>query len=297
MTGIGGQDRSLILKTLCACVVLCVAGLCAGTFFDLQISQTLYQPTNPFAIFFSVVGLLPLTIPACILLGALAQRQMVGSKPVALRVLLAVVCVAFACVIAYLAVKSLPTIGGPESSILLPGIALVAISLVLGLGCVAVGFACARNNDEADLVRRALLAFVLLILSYALIELGKGIMHRPRYYAVATGIEGISFQPWYKPFTGYKELIEKGVANEVFKSFPSGHAAQIGTFVTGFYGLTVLIPSLRNKWRVAVVVGLVLVLAVCVSRMILGAHYLSDVSVGVLISTLVAFAIPSRAKE
>ncbi len=295
MTCIGKQDRSLMLKTLCACTVLCIAGLCVGTFFDLQISQTLYQPANPFAIFFSIVGLLPLTIPACVFLGALAQRQMVGEKPVALRVLLAIVCVALACVIAYVAVKGLPTIGGPEVSIELSGIALVIASLVLGLGCVAAGFVAARKNDEAELVRRLLLAIVVLAVSYALVELGKAIMHRPRYYTVVAGIEGVSFQPWYKPFSGYKELIESGVIGDAFKSFPSGHAAQAGSFLSGFYGLTALFPSLRNKWRVGIVVGLVLVLAICVSRIVLGAHYLSDVSVGVLAPVLVAFVIPTRA--
>ena len=65
---------------------------------------------------------------------------------------------------------------------------------------------------------------------------------------------------------------------------------QIASFLASFYGLSLVYPSLRQKLGIALVVEIVLALVIMSCRMILGAHFLSDVSMGALVS-VVAFLI------
>ncbi|MBW3614465.1 MAG: phosphatase PAP2 family protein [Actinobacteria bacterium] len=63
------------------------------------------------------------------------------------------------------------------------------------------------------------------------------------------------------------------------KSFPSGHA--MSSTVTYGALLLVLLPALPRRWRlVALAVTVALVLAIGVSRLMLGVHYVSDVVAG-----------------
>ena len=86
-----------------------------------------------------------------------------------------------------------------------------------------------------------------------------------------------------------EEMISLGLGEEVFKSFPSGHTASAAMIFTiaslpvflGFEGKKYL------KYRIALwSVAAAFTLIVAVSRLIMGAHYLSDVSAGAVISTI-----------
>jgi undecaprenyl-diphosphatase len=64
-------------------------------------------------------------------------------------------------------------------------------------------------------------------------------------------------------------------------SFPSGHATTICALA---FALTVLFPRYRWAW------GLVAIL-VCMSRIVIGAHYTSDVIMGAYIGIFIAFLL------
>lgn len=72
------------------------------------------------------------------------------------------------------------------------------------------------------------------------------------------------------PFTG----------DNLYESFPSGHSAAAGSFFGAFF---MLVPRFRF-----VFIGLALVIGV--SRVIVGAHYPSDVAAGLLLGTWTAMA-------
>ena len=107
---------------------------------------------------------------------------------------------------------------------------------------------------------------------------------RPRMRLIlSTGNESY-FQPWWKLGSGLKaKLIAEGVASDEFRSFPSGHT---GCAACGM--LAILLPTvckrLRGKERVCLIAGAVWTAAVAFSRLMMGAHFLTDVTAATAIT-------------
>ena len=79
------------------------------------------------------------------------------------------------------------------------------------------------------------------------------------------------------------------VSKEEFKSFPSGHAG-----ATLLLSLTAAFaPLLDNRIKknhlVLFYSGAVITLLVCYARILVGAHFLSDVSMGALLTTIFTY--------
>ncbi len=73
-----------------------------------------------------------------------------------------------------------------------------------------------------------------------------------------------------------------------FRSFPSGHSILSMTCVFTFQSLS-WFPNFKGKGKLALgAAGLIFAIVIMSTRVILGAHYLSDVSAGAMISTVFA---------
>lgn len=102
-------------------------------------------------------------------------------------------------------------------------------------------------------------------------------------YAVLTIVVGLQVAPTVKEVVRRPrpDLLDP-VAGAGGYSFPSGHA--VGVTVMALTMLVVLLPLLRVGWRRAVVlIAIGGVVAMCLARLVLGVHYLSDVLAGVLL--------------
>ena len=269
--------------------------LVVGTFADYQIAQAVYAPGNPLVIFVSTLGLFPMAYPACVLLGVLAQRSLASQKSQVLRVLGAVVCAALAVLFGALITRAVLSVlegfGGMVGQEL-PKTVRMVIGGVIGAALCALGFKAGKENDAADLARRVLLVVVVLAVSFAAVEVVKIFMARPRPRLLFAGYEGIEFSPWYHKFSGAEQLMSKyDIGKDAFKSFPSGHSLQAASVLVAFYGLSIVYPGLRQKLGVALVVEIVFSFVVMACRMILGAHFLSDVSMGALVSVAAFFVL------
>lgn len=76
------------------------------------------------------------------------------------------------------------------------------------------------------------------------------------------------------------------LVKESSKSFPSGHASASTSFY-GFIIYSIYKKDINNKLKYSLITILVLlILLISFSRIYLGAHYLSDVVTGILVSTL-----------
>ena len=274
--------------------VLLVVLLAVGTFADYQIAQAIYAPDNPVVIFISSLGLIPLVYPICFLLGVLVQRSLVSKKSQILRIAGALLCVLLAALAGALITRSLLSIRDGFGGIVgaeLPTLARAGIGVVVGLALCAFGYSAGKKNDAKDLARRMIVVVVVLVASYLVLEVVKNCMARPRPRTLFAGYEGIVFSPWYSQTSGTEQLMATyGLEKDAFKSFPSGHSLQAVSLLAAFYGVSLVYPSLRQRLGVMLVVEFVFGLTIMSCRMILGAHFLSDVSVGALFG-VVAFLI------
>ena len=104
---------------------------------------------------------------------------------------------------------------------------------------------------------------------------------RPRMrLLVETGNESY-FMPWWKLGISLKsKLVADGVSSDEFRSFPSGHTGCAACAM-----LMILLPTLgkrlRGKERLCLCIGLAWTLIVAVSRLMMGAHFLTDVTAAV----------------
>ena len=282
------------MRGMIAFAVVLVVMLAIGTFSDLQIAQAVYAPDNPVVIFVSTLGLFPMCYPACVLLGVLVQRSLASQKGPFLRIVGAVVCVALAALFGALITRAVLSVLEGFGGIVggeLPSTVRLVIGAVVGAALCAMGFRAGKANDAKDLARRVVAVIVVLAVSFLLIELVKNFMGRPRPRVVLTGYEGIVFSPWYQRTTGFEGLMNAyDLGKDAFKSFPSGHSLQAASLLAALYGLSLVYPGLRQRLGVALAAEIVFALVVMACRMILGAHFLSDVSTGALVS-VIAFII------
>jgi undecaprenyl-diphosphatase len=103
-------------------------------------------------------------------------------------------------------------------------------------------------------------------------------------YLLVTGVGALMLDPSLKTLVGrLRPVVDVPVAAAPGNSFPSGHA--FGSAVVYGALLLVFLPTLRPAWRrAAVAVVGVLVLAIGVTRVALGVHYVSDVLAGWLLA-------------
>lgn len=288
------KQDSLLVRGMGAFAVVLVVLLAVGTFADWQIAQAVYDPGNPLITFVSTLGLVPLAYPACLFLGVLMQRCLASHKPLALRIAGAVLCAVLVVLFGGLVTRSLLSardgFGGLVGTELSTFVRL-GIGGLVGAGLCALGFGAGKANDAKDLARRVLIVVVVLAVSYLVVEVLKNVMARPRPRVLLAGYSGIEFSPWYQKSAGAEGFMAAfGLEKDAFKSFPSGHSVQVAALLTSFYGLSIVYPSLRQKLGVALAVEVVFALVVMACRMVLGAHFLSDVSVGALVS-VIAFLV------
>ncbi len=117
------------------------------------------------------------------------------------------------------------------------------------------------------------------------------------------GDPALTFDAWQPGTPERAQLITEGVARaEEFKSFPSGHTANAATLI-----LLTTLPALKGtlqKWSGGFFwIGVAWALYVAFSRIVMGAHFLNDVTAGlavtfilILITYRIAFR-PAKGNE
>ena len=168
---------------------------------------------------------------------------------------------------------------------------ILIFSAILIYPLFFVGYLTAERSSDKLLARRVFVLLMILLAAYIVMEMLKNSFDRPRYRTAVLGYEGINFVPWYKPFSeAERYAAEYGIKADEFRSFPSGHSIFSSLTMCIFPSLSWLFPKLRDKQLHLFAGGAVFAVTVMTSRMILGAHYLSDVSAGAIIGVLSVMA-------
>lgn len=265
--------------------ILLSACLMIGSIYDYALSKAVFNQENLFGNILAAYGQLP-TSAALSVAGVLCIKSANRQKR-------------WSCIGSYLGGVLLnafaffmgvmePTMYFTET----PLIILAAITLALFIGIDALILHLVKDADNRDLHK--FIGFILFVVfaQIIIINVIKIPWGRPRMRMISV-TAGAEFQPWWVIGSSMKEkLMALGVAAEEFKSFPSGHTASAACSLL-ICALPVLNTKLKDKgaclfWGAVLCTGIV-----AFSRIIMGAHFLSDVTVGFSV-TFVIFLFACR---
>lgn len=277
-----GTSRSLLpLRLPAAAGVLLMLFLLAGSLADYPLSCALYDPQNLFGRFFAAFGEYPaglgLTAAGVMLvMGRSPQRRAVAC----LQVIAGVWCVlSGAALTALLPMNYLPV--GPAVS--------AAIGLVCTLAAALATRALCRGADRRRMLRLAGVFLLVIFGELLVVNCVKVLWGRPRMRLIAADPRA-GFLPWWQPSRALRDaLTGAGVAAEEFKSFPSGHTANASTLML-LALLPALRPGLQKRQTALFAAGFLWACVVGFSRIVAGAHFLSDVTMGLALGLLVLTA-------
>ncbi len=260
---------------------LALALLAIGSGADYFISQGLYAPGNTFGLVLAAYG----EAPALLALVAAGTLALLAQPPVhqILRWLLLIGGVLL------IIAGTLALVVRPEEYWPLPTGVRTLIALVLAAGVI---WAVSRVSVGAAWQTMCVLAaalFTVVAAEMVLVQGVKILWDRPRMRMLTE--TGAQFAPWWSP--GYDErdaLLAQGVDPSDFKSLPSGHTANAAVLVM-LAGFGLLREDLRRHRALLFWIGGVWALVVGFSRLTIGAHFLSDVALSILVCLAVAVAV------
>ena len=162
---------------------------------------------------------------------------------------------------------------------------LIAFQLVLtftlAIAANLIAYRLTRDTDPDDLTRWALMVLAVWVAQAIILNvIVKPLWSRPRMRVIEV-TPGLNFQPWWVIGNPDKwAYIAAGVIRDGFKSFASGHTAHaaIGLMLAGLPAAAFKEKPSRRRvvfWVAAVVAALV-----AFGRIVIGAHFLTDVSCG-----------------
>lgn len=259
-------------KNIIAFYVLCAAALVAAAFVDLKLDILLNSPENAFAVWFYNTGEIPCRL-ICPIAGA-ALLYCCNSKFAKF---------AGACISvgggAYFGYYFAEHFFVQDNQLIYGIVYGIGFSLVL----IFIGrFINIPQNLKKPIAALAIAGIAVMAAQLCAVEIMKYLWGRVRFRdLIATGSYE-SFTPWY---------IINGINGN--KSFPSGHT---GGAAMSF--LAMLLPYISRKAykhrQICFFIPFIYTCTVAVTRLIMGAHYLSDVAMGGavgMLTVIIAMAV------
>ena len=269
---------------------LLVATFIVGSFFDYQINDALFSNKDTFGLVISVIGTIPGYGVLAFLGGGLVYLGIKREYPhkfwkyfnVGFGIL------SFGLSVYFIGKEFFGPNGFDYLNINPLFGLLIALPVDAAIGFLGYKITCKTNNDKLWLIY-IILALAIGVALIGGVTLLKSIFHRPRFRSLGT-VSGLEYHNWWSVCSDYKTFInDYGVLSEEFKSFPSGHAGTCGVFLMS----TLFLPYIDKKYeKISYVLfgcGFVWTLLVSFARMRVGAHFLSDVSMGALLSIIFIF--------
>lgn len=260
----------IVFFYLAAAVALVLAA-----FFDLDIDKALNNPSNPLAVWLYNTGEIPGRL-ICPLAGAVLFYTCKGRVE---KIISLIIQLGGSAYLGYYIGKHFFV---EENQML--------FSIVYGLGVGTLLLLAGKYiklPDEYIKPLRTLAVFGIIIMfaQIGLIEGMKYLWGRVRFRDLLAAGSYDAFTPWYKI---------NGINGN--KSFPSGHTAGAGmSYILMLFPLA--FDKYKNKTALCFLIPCAYTSLVAYTRLVMGAHYLSDVTVGGIVSftiVLVALAVYQR---
>ena len=277
-----------------------LVGFIVGSFLDLQIDQALFNKNNGFGLFMASFGVYPCYAGLAFIGGGfLCTTVRRKELPLWGKIICYVVSAAAYGMSIYLCGKEMPSPNGYNNKDLT--IIAYLIPAVLFAGAYVGGYMVCRKGDAKQLWIILLVMSVIFVI--ALLPAGfliKLVIHRPRYrYAVRCGLT--DYYNWWQPFSQYKDFISTDehkyiiegfeITKEEFKSFPSGHSGTGMILAMYLPFASYFFPKLKGKETFLFYGGAAFGFLMMFSRLLVGAHYLTDTCMGSLIVMVVFYVV------
>ena len=282
-------------------LALLVLLMVIGTFCDLSISKTIadlemgkYFSSNHFANFLEGAGELPtfILLGLCVAIFGYGFSCKKENMKLAVLIVTAVLCFAVLSYGLIRSVESFAEIYDFADKISWAGDELCC--MLLALAIMAGGVLIGKKLGKERVLRLyyfALAVIIVCAVGFIITQGLKMIASRPRFRAIHLLGDYDLFAPWYKanPFTDVpKSYLLLGVAEEGFSSFPSGHTSWASSLIMIAY-LPYFIPNLNKKAKIwLVATPSVFIVVVAFSRILAGAHYLTDVTFSMIFTFILA---------
>ena len=241
--------------------------LAVGGVFDLTIANNVYQPENLVARILECVGYLPPFLFVGGMFAVLFFRVKAEDEKRALKRVVFAGCTA----LNYLVFGFM--MSGEILSVLWQR-ALVGVGSMIVLAPLTLLFFRGRKDEELRRYEIFLIfaSIVCVISSLVTINVVKYLWGRARYREMMADGDLMfeAFTPWYHP---------NGFSLHGHHSFPSGHTCA-ATNLMALFALEEIYPIEKNKRKTIYIVVGMWIFIMAYSRLVLGAHFLSDVTAG-----------------
>ena len=287
------MDKTIMSAGGAVITVLAAAGIAAGSFFDMETAQAVHSPDNIFWRIITVMGMYPYLAVWVFYMGVICRQARSSGMSEKKKTLWTVVCGYLGLstsVICSWAMLSLDTLGWMFPQVIDNPSVIAAVALLVVYPMFFAGYFTSKKEYDNELLKRLVRLCVIMLIPVLMMSVLKLIFCRPRYRLLICEIPGIEFHRWYVPFVGSVSFInDMGVSWNDFRSFPSGHAVMSMGLVFALPPLAEIYDRLYGRKLLLFGAGAVFAILVCISRMVLGAHFLSDVCAGSLIAVLFLF--------
>ena len=272
-----------------------LVGFIVGSFLDLQINQAIYSDGNHFGLIMASFGVYPCYAGLAFIGGGFLSTTLRRKDLAVIWKIVSFVLSGAAYAMAiYLCGKEWPSTNGYNVPQLAWLSYLIAAIVFAGVYVWAF-FVCKKGNAKhlwtILLVMTAVFVIALLPAGFVI----KLFIHRPRYrLAVRGGVT--AFYNWWQMFPEYKKYIGveafgQTITKEEFKSFPSGHSGT-GMIMAMFLPFAAFFfPKLKGKETMLFYIGAGWGFVMMFSRLLVGAHYLTDTCMGSLICMITFYAV------
>lgn len=241
-----------------------IVAMIMAAFYDLQIDKALNNPENIFAIWFRNTGEMPGRL-ICPLAGTVLFYTYKNKLQQIAGLIIAMGGSAY--------------FGYYFSKYFFVEHEMI-FGLVFGIGfglvCLTVGKYIHISDDKKDTIRQiAIIGVIVMFVQITAIEGMKYLWGRVRFRDLIAADSFDEFTPWY---------IINGINGN--KSFPSGHTAGAAMSY-----LLMFMPYLSDKWKknsqLCFWIPCIYTSIVAYTRLVMGAHYMSDVTIGGTVSFII----------
>ena len=273
-----------------------------GSIWDFEIANAIYIGQTPsenlFGILFSYIGIIP-TFVGWSFLGAsiacLSKKQIEDTKKrrwlMALAILLFVLSFFYFCNTLYLSNANAFKVH-------------FAVAYTVGIAVIGaaarLGYRLSKKSADSELLNKVLFLTAVSLVTLLMISTTKELMCRPRFRFVLAMDNEDYFRSWWQSGRSIRESLGADAVTDEFASLPSGHSAYSMFAIFLFPALADYVRGLKQYKNRLFALGFLWWAVTALSRLTVGAHYLTDVTIAGLVTILayiMAFLVKRCAKR